>query len=356
MSTTKTRNAVLSVIKKHGAHIVPNTEQVERRSTGSLVFDYDIGGGWPKGRMVEIYGPPNTGKTLTALLTCKAAIDNNERVLFVDIERTLDMEWLARLGLETTKTDENGNPYWDAIQPTDAETALEIIKEILKANHYNLIVIDTIAVLSPKAEQEATMDKTTQIGLQAKLMTRFCRVIGDPLARSDTTIIALNQVREDLSSQYAGKTSTGGHGFWHFISIRIQTLSPNQTYRNGNKRDRIDFLEVRWKMKKSKVCDFNEETHSFTLAHLEDGRYIIDPFEEVFEMAKNLNLFCDESGDEVWSGRGNSYYKDGGEIVVLGNGKPGTITALHQNPQLAARIRARIMGNDVPVGEGDNDE
>jgi RecA/RadA recombinase len=258
-------------------------------------------------------------------------------VLFVDIERSFDPIWAERLGVNIHEMDDRGTPLFDVYIAENAESYLQAITEAIRGNAYGLIIIDTIAKLSPRSEQESKFDHTPQIGLQARMMSRFLRTNGADLSMSDTVVLALNQVREDLSSMYANKTSSGGHAFHHDAALRLQTYTIHEKWDGGNTKDRIDTMKIRWKMVKSKVCDFNQLMHDITLEHLTSGEYVIDIIEEVFQLAKADGVFHTNSG-EVWTGRGNAVFRG----TLLGNGEDNIRKAMQGDYDLFSQILSAV--------------
>ena len=183
-------------------------------STGSLLLDQALGvGGYPRGRIIEIYGPESSGKTTLALTAVAEVQKAGGRCAFIDVENTIDPDYSERIGIEIDKL--------VVSQPSSGEEAFEIVEALSKSGAFDLIVIDSVAALVPQIELDGVMQDSS-VGLQARMMSKALRKISGILAKSNTTLIFINQLREKVGVIYGNnETTTGGRALKFYASIRI---------------------------------------------------------------------------------------------------------------------------------------
>lgn len=188
--------------------------QTEVTSSGSILLDEALGvNGYPKGRIIEIYGPESSGKTTLALTAVSECQKSGGRCAYIDVENTIDPEYSERLGI---KIDE-----LVISQPSSGEEAFEIIEALAKSNAFSMIVVDSVAALVPELELEGMMTDSS-VGLQARMMSKALRKLSGVMAKSKTTIIFINQLREKVGVIYGNnETTTGGRALKFYSSIRI---------------------------------------------------------------------------------------------------------------------------------------
>ncbi|KFI81436.1 recombinase RecA [Bifidobacterium psychraerophilum] len=201
-------------------------QNVEVIPTGSLALDMALGiGGLPRGRVVEIYGPESSGKTTLTLHAVANAQRNGGVAAFIDAEHALDPEYARKLGVDT-----------DSLiisQPDNGEQALEIADMLIRSGALDIIVIDSVAALVPKAEIEGDMGDS-HVGLQARLMSQALRKITGALAQANTTAIFINQLREKIGVFFGSpETTTGGKALKFYSSVRLD-IRRIQTLKNGD--------------------------------------------------------------------------------------------------------------------------
>ncbi|MDN6622397.1 MAG: recombinase RecA, partial [Bifidobacterium crudilactis] len=201
-------------------------QNVEVISTGSLALDMALGiGGLPRGRVVEIYGPESSGKTTLTLHAVANAQRNGGVAAFIDAEHALDPEYARKLGVDT-----------DSLiisQPDNGEQALEIADMLIRSGALDIIVIDSVAALVPKAEIEGDMGDS-HVGLQARLMSQALRKMTGALAQANTTAIFINQLREKIGVFFGSpETTTGGKALKFYSSVRLD-IRRIQTLKNGD--------------------------------------------------------------------------------------------------------------------------
>lgn len=198
-----------SIMKLGEAH----KTAVETVSTGSLSLDIALGGGIPKGRIIEIYGPESSGKTTLTLHAIAEIQKAGGTAAFIDAEHALDPAYAKRLGVDTDNL--------LISQPDNGEQALEITETLVRSNAVDLIVVDSVAALVPRAEIEGDMGDS-HMGLQARLMSQALRKLTGIISRSNTTIIFINQIRMKIGVMFGNpETTTGGNALKFYSSVRM---------------------------------------------------------------------------------------------------------------------------------------
>ena len=197
------------------------TKNIEVISTGSLSLDTAVGiGGVPRGRIVEIYGPESSGKTTLTLHIIAEAQKNKGLAAFIDVEHALDPVYAKNLGVDTD------NLYLS--QPDDGEQALEITEALIKSGELDVIVIDSVAALVPKAELEGLMGDS-HMGLQARLMSQAMRKLTSIVSKSNTCVIFINQIRHKIGIMFGNpETTTGGNALKFYSSLRLEIRRRSQ--------------------------------------------------------------------------------------------------------------------------------
>ena len=214
------QDAIKSIEKAYGKGSImklgerPNVD-IDAIPTGSLSLNLALGiGGYPKGRIIEIYGPESSGKTTFALHAIAECQSKGGRAAFVDAEHAIDPVYAKRLGVDTDEL--------ILSQPDNGEQALEIVQMLAQSNAIDIIVVDSVAALVPQAELEGEMGDA-QVGLQARLMSKAMRKLAGILNKSECTIIFINQLREKVGVIYGNpETTTGGRALKFYASIRIE--------------------------------------------------------------------------------------------------------------------------------------
>src|SRR5262245_6760537 len=187
---------------------------VEAIPTGAISIDYALGiGGMPRGRVVEIYGPESSGKTTLALQVIAEAQRPGGMAAFVDAEHALDAQYAQKLGVDLDNL--------LVSQPDHGEQALEIVEVLIRSGGVDVVVVDSVAALVPKAEIEGEMGEA-QMGLQARLMSQALRKLTGVVAKSKTTLIFINQLREKIGVMFGNpETTTGGRALKFYASVRV---------------------------------------------------------------------------------------------------------------------------------------
>src|SRR5215218_7069539 len=212
--------AVVQIEKQFGKGSIMRLGQrsgivpIDTISTGSISIDYALGiGGMPRGRVVEIFGPESSGKTTLALQVIAEAQRAGGMAAFVDAEHALDAQYAQKLGVDLENL--------LVSQPDNGEQALEIVEVLVRSNSVDVVVVDSVAALVPKAEIEGEMGEA-QMGLQARLMSQALRKLTGVVAKSKTTLIFINQLREKIGVMFGNpETTTGGRALKFYASVRI---------------------------------------------------------------------------------------------------------------------------------------
>ncbi|AFZ29448.1 MULTISPECIES: recombinase RecA [Chroococcaceae] len=287
--------------------------RVETIPTGALTLDLALGGGLPKGRVIEIYGPESSGKTTVALHAVAEVQKNGGVAAFVDAEHALDPTYAAALGVDIANL--------LVSQPDTGEAALEIVDQLVRSAAVDIVVIDSVAALVPRAEIEGEMGDA-HVGLQARLMSQALRKITGNIGKSGCTVIFLNQLRQKIGVTYGNpETTTGGNALKFYASVRldirrIQTLKKG-TEEFGNR--------VKVKVAKNKVAP------PFRVAE----------FDIVFgKGVSTLGCVIDlaeETGVVVRKGAWYSYNGDN-----IAQGRDNAIKYLEENFELAGQIQQLV--------------
>ena len=297
--------------------------EIESISTGSLGLDIALGiGGLPRGRVVEIYGPESSGKTTLALHAIAAAQKDGGTAAFIDAEHALDPGYAKKLGVDIDEL--------IVSQPDTGEQALEIADTLIRSNAVDVLVIDSVAALVPRAEIEGEMGDS-HVGLQARLMSQALRKITGSISRSRTLVIFINQIRMKIGVMYGSpETTTGGNALKFYASVRLDIR------RTGQIKDRDDIVgnATRVKVVKNKVAPPFKQVE-----------FDIMYGEGISKMGEILDLGV-KAGIVEKSGAWFSY-----DSIRVGQGRENSKTYLKENPEIAARIEAAIRANAAGVAE-----
>lgn len=219
-----------------------NKVQVECTPTGSISLDLALGGGVPKGRVIEIYGPESSGKTTMTLHVISEIQKMGGTAAFIDAEHALDPAYAKRIGVDTDNL--------LLSQPDSGEQALEIVETLVRSNAVDIIVVDSVAALVPRAEIEGDMGDA-HMGLQARLMSQALRKLTSVIKKSNTTVIFINQIRMKIGVMFGNpETTTGGNALKFYASVRMDIRRISQIKQG----DEIIGNRVRVKVVKNKIA------------------------------------------------------------------------------------------------------
>ena len=330
----KALSAALSQIEKQfgkGAVMrmgdVSAVRDVESISTGSLGLDVALGiGGLPRGRVVEIYGPESSGKTTLSLQVMAEAQKAGGTAAFVDAEHALDPGYAEKLGVDVDEL--------LVSQPDTGEQALEITDMLVRSGSIDVVVVDSVAALTPKAEIEGDMGDS-HMGLQARLMSQALRKLTGNIKRSNTMVIFINQIRMKIGVMFGNpETTTGGNALKFYASVRMDIRRIGAI----KKGDEIVGNETRVKVVKNKMAPPFKQAE-FQILYGEG----ISREGEIIDRGVKQG-FVDKAG---------AWYSYNGERI--GQGKENVREFLKQNPDIAAeiegKIRAELLGTTGPVIE-----
>ncbi len=220
--------------------------QVETIPTGSLALDLALGGGIPKGRVVEIFGPESSGKTTVCLHILAEMQKKGGQCAFIDAEHALDPEYAKRIGVDVDNL--------LLSQPDNGEQALSIVETLVSSNAVDLIIVDSVAALTPRAEIEGDMG-ASHMGLQARLMSQALRKLTGMISRSGCTVIFINQLRMKIGVMFGNpETTTGGHALKFYASVRIDIRSAGKIDSGTGDAKEILGINSRTKIVKNKVA------------------------------------------------------------------------------------------------------
>ena len=291
-----------------------NIEDVEVIPTGSLALDAALGvGGYPKGRIIEIYGPESSGKTTLAIHAMAEAQRSGGIAAFIDAEHAFDRFYAAKLGV-------NVDDLFIS-QPDNGEQALEIADQLIRSSAIDIIVIDSVAALTPKAEIEGDMGDN-KVGLQARLMSQALRKLTASISKTNTTCIFINQLREKIGVMFGNpETTTGGNALKFYSSVRMD-IRRVTTIKDG---DTPIGNQVRVKIVKNKVAPpFRKAEFEITFG---EG---ISHAGEVVDLGVDLGIIK-KSGS--WFSYGETR---------LGQGRDAVKKLIKENPELSAEIEEKI--------------
>ena len=289
-------------------------ENVEVIPTGSLALDAALGvGGYPKGRIIEIFGPESSGKTTLAIHAIAQAQKNGGIAAFIDAEHAFDRFYAAKLGVDIDQL--------LISQPDNGEQALEIADQLISSAAIDIIVVDSVAALTPKAESEGDMGDN-KVGLQARLMSQALRKLTSTISKTNTTCIFINQLREKIGVMFGNpETTTGGNALKFYSSVRLD-IRRVTTLKDG---DTPIGNQVRVKVVKNKVAPpFRKAEFEITFG---GG---ISRLGEIVDLGTELGIIK-KSGS--WFSYGEA---------KIGQGRDAVKRLLADNPELCDEIEAKI--------------
>jgi recombination protein RecA len=302
----------------------PSHAAVPGISTGALSLDLALGGsGFPRGRIIELFGPESSGKTTLALHAVASAQKEGGIAAFVDAEHALDPAWAKRVGVNLEEL--------LVSQPSFGEEGLQIAEMLIKSNAVDIIVVDSVAALVPKAELDGEIgDK--HVGLQARMMSQAMRKLTGAIAKSKTCVIFINQIREKIGVMFGSpETTPGGRALKFYSSCRVDVR------RIATLKDGEESIGIRMKAKIVK----NKVAPPFRVAEFDMlGTEGISLEGDVLDMAI-VDKVCQKSG--AWFSYGETR---------LGQGRDNARVFLKENPQLLEEIRQQVLqnrGHGMPI-------
>ena len=309
-----------SVMRMDDSDVIQDIQSV---STGSLGLDIALGiGGLPRGRVVEIYGPESSGKTSLSLSVIAQMQKLGGVAAFIDAEHALDPQYAAKLGVVV--------PDLLISQPDTGEQALEIADMLVRSGSVDIVVIDSVAALTPRAEIEGEMGDS-HMGLQARLMSQALRKLTGNIKKTNTLVIFINQIRMKIGVMFGNpETTTGGNALKFYASVRLDIRRIGAI----KKGDEVVGAETRVKVVKNKVAPPFRQAE-FDVLYGEG----ISREGEIIEIGAQLN-FVEKAG---------SWYSYNGEKI--GQGKDNAREFLKENPKIAQEIEDKIRANSSALRE-----
>jgi recombination protein RecA len=288
--------------------------KVETISTGALTLDLALGGGLPKGRVIEIYGPESSGKTTIALHALAEVQKSGGIAAFVDAEHALDPTYAAALGVDIDNL--------LVSQPDNGESALEIVDQLVRSAAVDIVVIDSVAALVPRAEIEGDMGDV-HVGLQARLMSQALRKITGNIGKSGCTVLFINQLRQKIGVTYGSpETTTGGNALKFYASVRLD-IRRIQTLKKGT-----DEFGNRVKVKVAK----NKVAPPFRIAE----------FDIIFgKGVSTIGCLVDIAEETGVILRKGAWYSYNGENIS--QGRDNAIKYVEEKPEFAAKIKEQVL-------------
>jgi recombination protein RecA len=287
--------------------------KVETIPSGALTLDLALGGGLPKGRVIEIYGPESSGKTTLALHAIAETQRTGGVAAFVDAEHALDPTYAAAVGVDIENL--------LVSQPDTGEMALEVVDHLVRSVAVDIVVIDSVAALVPRAEIEGDMGDS-HMGLQARLMSQALRKITGNIGKSGCTVVFLNQLRQKIGVVYGNpETTTGGNALKFYSSVRLD-IRRTQTLKKGS-----DEYGIRAKVKVAK----NKVAPPFRIAE----------FDIIFGKGiSGIGCLIDMAEETGVINRKGAWYSYKGDNIAQGREK--TIAYLEDNPKLIKEIEVQV--------------
>jgi recombination protein RecA len=283
--------AIAGLEKAYGKNVIAyQNVEVEKSSTGDLALDIAVGGGYGKGRIVEIYGPESSGKTSLALLAIAAIQKENPNAIaaFIDAEHALDVTYAQKLGVDISlDSADNITDYINKsrtliTQPNCGEDALEIAEKLIKSEQVDIVVIDSVAALTPRQEIDGEMGDS-KMGLQARLMSQAMRKLNGIISKTNTIVIFINQIREKIGVMFGNpETTTGGNALKFYASIRLEIRKGKVI---KNKDNEPIGNEVKIKVVKNKLAPPFRQIEADMLYGIG-----LDKYGEVVDLAVENNL------------------------------------------------------------------
>src|SRR5580693_532137 len=297
--------------------------EIESISTGSLGLDLALGiGGLPKGRVVEVYGPESSGKTTLALHVVAEVQKEGGTAAFIDAEHALDPSYAHKLGVNLD----------DLLvsQPDTGEQALEITDTLVRSNAVDVIVIDSVAALTPRAEIEGEMGDSLP-GLQARLMSQALRKLTGSISKTHTLVIFINQIRMKIGVMYGSpETTTGGNALKFYASVRLDIRRTGSV----KVRDEIIGNNVRVKVVKNKVAPPFREVE-FDIMYGQG----ISKLGEIIDLGVKAGVVEKSGAWFSWNS------------TRIGQGRDNAREFLKANPDIAEQIEAQVRGNATKIEE-----
>lgn len=322
---TPSFDVIAQIEKQFGDGTIQTIDQrpvadIETISTGSLTLDMALGVlGFPRGRIIEVFGPESSGKTTLALHVMAQATKQKQWVAMVDVEHAYDPAWARRIGVDSD--------YFHISQPDCGEDAMQIVEMLIKAQHHAVIVVDSVAALVPRAELEGEIGDA-HVGLQARLMSQSMRKITGAIHKSNCIVVFINQIRDKIGVMFGSpETTPGGRALKFYSSVRVDIRKLGQVKVGED----IIGQRIRAKVVKNKVAP-PFKVAEFDLLFSSGFNYA----GEVLDLALASKIVT----------RSGSWFKYGD--THLGQGREKSCENLRENPGLMEELKKQITETCEP--------
>jgi len=325
------QNALAEIEKQYGKGAIMKMGdvqaiEIERFPSGSLSLDLALGGGVPKGRIIEIYGPESSGKTTLALHMVSELQKAGGQAAFIDAEHALDAQYARRIGVDVDNL--------LISQPDDGESALEITETLVRSGGVDLIVIDSVAALTPRAEIEGMMGDS-HMGLQARLMSQALRKLTAIVSKTSCSVIFINQLRMKIGVMFGNpETTPGGNALKFYSSLRLDVRRIDKITEKNDKGQDIVGNRVRVKVVKNKVAPPFRQAEFDVIYNRGISREgdILDLGIKYDILTKSGAFISYEGSPSTGSGQ-----------VKLGQGREQAKVFLSENPKITGELRKAIV-------------
>lgn len=321
MSNSKVKKSISDLMsdvkKKFGEDVVTDyNKKIERLSSQSLGLDYALGGGWPVGRLIELFGWESSGKSTLALYACIAVQAKGEKVIYIDVECAMDFEYAASLGVDI-------NPEnFIVFTPTTAEDALDLVKQSLDIEGVGLTVLDSVAAMVPRCILNGEVGEA-KMGVAARLMSQTIPTLVKPAEKNNTTIIFINQLREKIGVMFGNpETTNGGNALKFYTSVRCNVAKSKKKKDDGEVVGNL----VKVKVEKNKTAP-PARVAEFDIVYGEG----IDFFGELISLAEKY---------EIVEKKGGGHYSFNG--IKLGQGVEKVRIYLEDHTEILEEINELV--------------
>lgn len=321
--TDALKTALAEIEKQYGAGAImemgaaAHNIHIQTVSSGSLSLDLALGGGIPKSRIIEIFGPESSGKTTLALHAIAEAQKKGGKAAFIDAEHALDIQYAKKIGVDIDNL--------LVAQPDDGEQALEITETLVRSGGIDIIVIDSVAALTPRAEIEGMMGDS-HMGLQARLMSQALRKLTSIVSKTNCSVIFINQMRMKIGVMFGNpETTTGGNALKFYASLRLDVRRIEKIMEKGEGEQNVVGSRTRVKVVKNKIAPpFRQAEFDILYAQgiCREG--------DILELGVKYGVI-EKAG---------AYFRTGD--TTLGQGKEQARAYLKQNPKLSEKFEKEI--------------
>ncbi len=317
------QSAISEIEKQYGAGSIMKMgtanqmQQVETFSSGSLSLDLALGGGIPRSRIVEIFGPESSGKTTLALHAIAEVQRKGGRAAFIDAEHALDIQYAKKIGVNIDQL--------LVSQPDDGEQALEICEKLVRSGAIDIIIIDSVAALTPRAEIEGMMGDS-HMGLQARLMSQALRKLTSIISKTNCSVIFINQIRMKIGVMFGNpETTTGGNALKFYASLRLDVRRVDKITEKGTDEQHIVGNKTKVKVVKNKIAPPFRQAE-FDILYAQG----ISKEGDILDLGIRYG-YIEKAG---------AYYKIGDETI--GQGREQAREYLKNNPKITEKLSQEI--------------